>query len=38
MDNWINLYRASHTLEAHALKGALEAEGVLVRLNGEGLS
>ncbi|MFL9598936.1 DUF2007 domain-containing protein, partial [Aeromonas veronii] len=25
-------------MEAHALKWALEAEGVLVRLNGEGLS
>ncbi|MGS3139520.1 DUF2007 domain-containing protein [Aeromonas sanarellii] len=38
MDQWINLYRASHSLEAHALKGALEVEGVRVRLNGEGLS
>ena len=27
MDHWINLYRASHSLEAHALKGALEVEG-----------
>ncbi|MFE8730954.1 putative signal transducing protein, partial [Aeromonas hydrophila] len=33
-----NLHRASHTLEAHALKGALEAKGVPVRLNGDGLS
>lgn len=38
MDQWINLYRASHSLEAHALKGALEVEGVRVRLSGEGLS
>lgn len=38
MDHWINLYRASHSLEAHALKGALEVEGVPVRLNGEALS
>ena len=38
MDQWINLYRASHSLEAPALKGALEVEGVLVRLNGEALS
>ncbi|WP_459348859.1 putative signal transducing protein, partial [Aeromonas rivipollensis] len=28
MEQWINLYRASHSLEAHALKGALEVEGV----------
>ncbi|MGK4476426.1 DUF2007 domain-containing protein [Aeromonas molluscorum] len=38
MDNWFNLYRASHSLEAHALKGALEVEGIPVRLSGEGLA
>ena len=38
MDHWINLYRASHSLEAHGLKGALEVEGVRVRLSSEGLS
>ncbi|MGL5286374.1 MAG: DUF2007 domain-containing protein [Aeromonas sp.] len=37
MDQWFNLYRASHVLEAHAIKGALEVEGIAVRLNGEGL-
>lgn len=37
MEQWINLYRASHILEAHAIKGALEVEGIRVRLNGEGL-
>lgn len=34
---WIALYQASHQLEAHALKGALEVAGVPVRLSGGGL-
>ncbi|MDO2949034.1 putative signal transducing protein [Aeromonas simiae] len=37
MEQWINLYRASHVLEAHAIKGALEVSGIRVRLNGDGL-
>ena len=36
MEQWINLYRASHSLEAHAWKGGLEVEGARVRRSGEG--
>lgn len=35
--DWLTVYRASHLLEAHNLKGMLEAMGIPVRLKGEGL-
>lgn len=38
MDSFVELYRASNALEAHALKGALEQQGVMVRLLGEALA
>jgi len=34
---WIKVYAASHLLEAHNLKGMLQAMGIEVRLKGEGL-
>ena len=37
MDSFIELYRAGNVLEANAVKGALEHEGILVRLLGEAL-
>lgn len=36
-DAWLDVYRAANLLEAHNLKGMLEAMGIPVRLKGEGL-
>lgn len=37
MDSFVELYRASNTIEAHAIKGLLEQDGILVRVLGEAL-
>ncbi|GAA5191042.1 putative signal transducing protein [Ferrimonas gelatinilytica] len=37
MDSFIELYRANNVLEANAIKGALEHQGLMVRLLGEAL-
>ncbi|SHH34097.1 putative signal transducing protein [Ferrimonas marina] len=37
MDSFIELYRAGNLMEANAIKGALEQDGILVRLLGEAL-
>ncbi|GAA3544275.1 DUF2007 domain-containing protein [Zobellella aerophila] len=38
MSDWIPVYEASNSLEAHTLKGALEVVGIAVQLRGEALS
>ncbi|MDV2857780.1 MULTISPECIES: putative signal transducing protein [Oceanimonas] len=38
MNDWIRVFDAANSLEAHALKGALESRGIDVRLKGEALS
>lgn len=38
MSDWIPVYEAANSLEAHTLKGALEVVGIPVRLQGEALS
>jgi len=35
--DWLKVYNASHLLEAHNLKGMLQAMGIEVSLKGEGL-
>ncbi|GAA4896651.1 DUF2007 domain-containing protein [Ferrimonas pelagia] len=37
MDSFVELYRAANVLEANAVKGALEHDGILVRTLGEAL-
>ncbi|WP_255526642.1 DUF2007 domain-containing protein [Photobacterium sp. BZF1] len=36
-DNWCKIYDAANSLEAHSLKGMLEAQHIAVQLSGEGL-
>ena len=38
MSEWISIYQAANSLEAHMLKGALEVAGIEVRLKGEALA
>ncbi|WMC10383.1 DUF2007 domain-containing protein [Oceanimonas pelagia] len=38
MNNWIAVFEAANSLEAHTLKGALESRGMAVQLRGEALS
>ncbi|MBL1379034.1 putative signal transducing protein [Zobellella iuensis] len=38
MSEWIPVYQAANSLEAHTLKGALEVAGIEVCLQGEALS
>jgi hypothetical protein len=38
MNEWIPVYQATNSLEAHTLKGSLEVSGVTVQLQGEALS
>ncbi len=38
MSEWIPVYQAANSLEAHTLKGSLEVSGVTVQLQGEALS
>ncbi|NHH99371.1 MULTISPECIES: DUF2007 domain-containing protein [Oceanimonas] len=38
MNDWIPVYQAAHSLEAHTLKGALESRGMAVKLQGEALA
>ncbi|QIZ77012.1 DUF2007 domain-containing protein [Ferrimonas lipolytica] len=37
MDSYVELFRASNSIEANAVKGMLEQQGILVRLLGEAL-
>ncbi len=37
MSDWIQVYSAADSLEAHSLKGLLETAGIEVRLKGESL-
>ncbi|KHT60530.1 hypothetical protein RJ45_23305 [Photobacterium gaetbulicola] len=36
-ENWCKIYDAANALEAHSLKGMLEAQHIAVHLSGEGL-
>ena len=36
-ENWCKIYSAANALEAHSLKGMLEAQHIAVHLSGEGL-
>ncbi|KLV07382.1 hypothetical protein ABT56_04770 [Photobacterium aquae] len=36
-ESWLEVYKAANALEAHSLKGMLEAENIEVCLRGEGL-
>ena len=36
--NWVSIYRAANSIEAHLIRGLLEAEGIPVRLSGEPLA
>ncbi|RXJ73023.1 hypothetical protein CS022_12065 [Veronia nyctiphanis] len=38
MSQWVEVYKAGNSLEAHSLKGMLEAEGIESHLKGESLS
>ncbi|WP_445401957.1 putative signal transducing protein [Zobellella sp. An-6] len=38
MSEWIPVYQAANSLEAHTLKGAMEVAGIAVLLQGEALS
>ncbi|WP_107852152.1 putative signal transducing protein [Oceanimonas marisflavi] len=38
MSDWIPVFEAANSLEAHTLKGALESRGMAVQLRGEALS
>lgn len=38
MSDWIAVFEAANSLEAHTLKGALESRGMAVQLKGEALS
>lgn len=38
MSEWIRIYDAANSLEAHTLKGAFEVSGIAVQLRGEALS
>lgn len=38
MSEWISIYQAANSLEAHMLKGALEVAGIRVQLRGEALA
>ncbi|ATG75565.1 putative signal transducing protein [Zobellella denitrificans] len=38
MNEWIPVYQAANSLEAHTLKGAMEVAGIAVLLQGEALS
>lgn len=38
MSEWLRVYQAANSLEAHTVKGALEASGVQVQLKGEALA
>lgn len=38
MSDWIAVFEAANSLEAHTLKGALESRGMAVLLKGEALS
>jgi hypothetical protein len=36
--NWVAVYKAENAIEAHLIRGLLEAESIPVRLSGESLS
>ncbi|MFD2177151.1 DUF2007 domain-containing protein [Veronia pacifica] len=38
MNKWLEIYKAANSLEAHSLKGMLEAIGIKATLKGESLS
>ncbi|MBO1519609.1 DUF2007 domain-containing protein [Oceanisphaera pacifica] len=38
MSEWVRVYQAANSLEAHAIKGALEVSGIKVQLKGEALA